>query len=149
MLSDSSDVKNDYDKMMPQRASRLSMYTDQDAYNIPEDHPSALLWPRKANQTKNCFAITSSFDWKQRGPTIRDAQKNLYLSLDGPLTVTLHDGEVYTLPIIGTPEKMSGYIGPSLEAYDVARAFDYTCLASCSTTRMSSLKLSNKILRER
>eukprot|EP00971_Amphidinium_carterae_P340049 6478203-Amphidinium_carterae.1 len=85
---------------MPQRASRLSIFSDQDAYNIPEKHPSALLWPRKANNTKNCFAITSSFDWKARGPTIKDAQRNLYLSLDGPLTVTLESGEVYQVPII-------------------------------------------------
>eukprot|EP00971_Amphidinium_carterae_P326571 6457441-Amphidinium_carterae.1 len=125
MFSDSSDVLADFEKNMPQRTSRLSMFTDQDADNIPEGHPSAVLWPRKANKTKNCFAITSSFDWKARGPTIKEAQRNLYLSLDGPLTVTLEDGHVYTLPIVGTPEKLSGYVGPSLEAYDMVKAFDY------------------------
>eukprot|EP00971_Amphidinium_carterae_P110209 2183164-Amphidinium_carterae.3 len=125
LLSDSPDVLADFEKTMPQRASRLSMFSDQDANSIPEGHPSAVLWPRKANNTKNCFAITSSFDWKARGPTIKDAQKSLYLSLEGPLTVRLDDGEVDTLPIIGTSEKLSGYVGPSLEAYDMVKAFDY------------------------
>eukprot|EP00971_Amphidinium_carterae_P154947 3072461-Amphidinium_carterae.1 len=58
-----------------------------------EGHPSSALWPRKGNDTKNCFAITASFDWKAKGPVIKDAQKYLYMSLDGPLTVTLSSGE--------------------------------------------------------
>eukprot|EP00971_Amphidinium_carterae_P124931 2474965-Amphidinium_carterae.1 len=103
------------------------MFSDsnQDAYNIPENHVSNLVWPKKDNKTKNCFAITSSFNWKSRGPTIVEAQKNLYLSLEGPLQATLESGEVYSLPITGTPERLSGYIGPSLEAYDLVCAFDY------------------------
>eukprot|EP00971_Amphidinium_carterae_P198540 3940099-Amphidinium_carterae.1 len=56
-------------------------------------HPSSALWPRKKNNTKNCFAITSSFDWKAKEPVIKEAQRYLYLSLDGPLTVTLSSGE--------------------------------------------------------
>eukprot|EP00971_Amphidinium_carterae_P184582 3664665-Amphidinium_carterae.1 len=115
LLSDSSDVLTDFEKIMPQRASRLSMFSNQDAYNIPDGHPSSALWPRKENNTKNCFAITSSFSWKAKGPTIKEAQRNLYMSLDGPLTV----------PINGTPEKLSGYIGSSIEAYDIAKSFDY------------------------
>eukprot|EP00971_Amphidinium_carterae_P135885 2692383-Amphidinium_carterae.1 len=83
-------------------------------------HPSSALWPRKENNTKNCFAVTASFDWKAKGPTIKEAQRNLYLSLGGPLTVTLPSGEVYQVPITGTPDRLSGYIGPSIEAYDIA-----------------------------
>eukprot|EP00971_Amphidinium_carterae_P225104 4465317-Amphidinium_carterae.2 len=125
MFSDSTDVIQDFEKAMPQRASRLSIFSNQDFYNTPEVHPSTKLWPRKQNNTKNCFAITSSFDWKQKGPTIKEAQKNLYLSLDGPLIVTLESGEVYQVPAIGTPERLSGYVGPTMEAFDLARSFDY------------------------
>eukprot|EP00971_Amphidinium_carterae_P014582 287904-Amphidinium_carterae.1 len=116
IFSESNDVISDFDKILPQRASRLS---------ILEGHPSSALWPRKENKTKNCFAITSSFDWKAKGPTIKEAQKASYLSLDGPLTVTLPNGERYQVPITGTPDKLSGFIGPSIEAFDIARSIDY------------------------
>eukprot|EP00971_Amphidinium_carterae_P329380 6461784-Amphidinium_carterae.1 len=124
-FSDSTDVQTDFDKLLPERASRLSIFSNQDGYHIPEGHPSSALWPRKENTTKNCFAITSSFDWKAKGPKIEEAQKYLYLSLDGPLRVTLPNGEVYQVPITGTPDKLSGYIGPSIEAFDIARSFDF------------------------
>eukprot|EP00971_Amphidinium_carterae_P050058 986509-Amphidinium_carterae.1 len=125
LLSDSTDVQTDFNKLLPERASRLSMFNNQDGYHIPEGHPSSAVWPRKENTTKNCFAITSSFDWKAKGPTIEDAQKYLYLALDGPLTVTLPDGEIYQVPITGTSDRLSGFIGPSLDAFDIARSFDF------------------------
>eukprot|EP00971_Amphidinium_carterae_P219454 4356829-Amphidinium_carterae.1 len=112
LLSELSDVQTDFDKILPQRSSRLSIFSNQDAYNIPDGHPSSAVWPMKENNTKNCFAITSSFTWKAKGPTIKEAQRNLYLSLDGPLAITLS-------------KKLSGYIGPSIEAYDIAKSFDY------------------------
>eukprot|EP00971_Amphidinium_carterae_P116787 2313033-Amphidinium_carterae.1 len=125
ILSGSSDVQKDFNSLLPERASRLSIFSDQDGYHIPEGHPSSAVWPRKNNGTKNCFAITSSFDWKAKGPRIEEAQRNLYLSLNGPLTVTLPSGEIYQVPITGTPDRMSGIIGPTIEAFDIARSFDY------------------------
>eukprot|EP00971_Amphidinium_carterae_P342905 6482367-Amphidinium_carterae.1 len=125
LLSESTDVQTDFDKILPQRASRLSIFSNQDGYHIPEGHPSSKLWPSKQNGTKNCFAITASFDWKAKGPVIAEAQKNLYMSLDGPLTVTLQSGERYQVPITGTPDRLSGFIGPSIEAFDIAKSFDF------------------------
>eukprot|EP00971_Amphidinium_carterae_P352618 6492677-Amphidinium_carterae.1 len=125
LLSTSTDVQSDFNKLLPERASRLSVFTNQDGYHIPVGHPSSALWPRKENTTKNCFAITSSFEWKAKGPRIDEAQRNLYLSLDGPLRVTLPGGAVYQVPITGTPDKLSGFIGPSIEAFDIARSMDY------------------------
>eukprot|EP00971_Amphidinium_carterae_P187383 3719090-Amphidinium_carterae.1 len=41
LLSDSTDVQSDFNKILPERASRLSIFSDQDGYHIPEGHPSS------------------------------------------------------------------------------------------------------------
>eukprot|EP00971_Amphidinium_carterae_P278789 5534606-Amphidinium_carterae.1 len=41
LFSDSTDVQTDFNKILPQRASRLSIFTNQDGYHIPEGHPSS------------------------------------------------------------------------------------------------------------
>eukprot|EP00971_Amphidinium_carterae_P109154 2161479-Amphidinium_carterae.3 len=95
-LSESSDVKAYFEKLLPQTSSRLNIFTDQDMYHIPDEHPSSLLWPKK-----------------------------VYHSLDGPLIVTLDDGEVYSFPRVGGADRRNGCIGPSMETFDLARSIDY------------------------
>eukprot|EP00971_Amphidinium_carterae_P077076 1522587-Amphidinium_carterae.1 len=41
LLSGSTDVQTDFNKILPERASRLSVFTNQDGYHIPEGHPSS------------------------------------------------------------------------------------------------------------
>eukprot|EP00971_Amphidinium_carterae_P096610 1912139-Amphidinium_carterae.1 len=41
LLSDSTDVQTDFNKLLPERASRLSIFSNQDGYHIPERHPSS------------------------------------------------------------------------------------------------------------
>eukprot|EP00971_Amphidinium_carterae_P195137 3872268-Amphidinium_carterae.1 len=71
------------------------------------------------------------------------------MSLDGPLTVTLSSGEVYQVPITGTPDRLSGFIGPSIEAFDIARSFDYllghTLDHECGLLEVVRRELENRI----
>eukprot|EP00971_Amphidinium_carterae_P279336 5545353-Amphidinium_carterae.1 len=60
------------------------------------------------NQTKNCFAISATFAWKQPGTSIGESQTRLYLSLKGPLRVTLPNDEVYQIPILGVNPQYRG-----------------------------------------
>eukprot|EP00971_Amphidinium_carterae_P301961 5999140-Amphidinium_carterae.3 len=101
------------------------MFSDQQVYHVPDGHPSKLLWPKKENTTKNCFATAAPFKYKQKGATVGEAHKTLLRSMDGPVVVTMEDGEVYNLPIMGGSDRLSGMMSPSMEAFDLKRAFDF------------------------
>eukprot|EP00971_Amphidinium_carterae_P051633 1016252-Amphidinium_carterae.1 len=77
------------------------------------------------NQTKNCFAISAPFAWKQPGGTIGESQTRLYHSLKGPVRVTLPNNEVYQIPILGVNPQYRGQTRPSLDTLSLRLAFDF------------------------
>eukprot|EP00971_Amphidinium_carterae_P003206 63073-Amphidinium_carterae.3 len=85
IFSDFTDVQSHMQRYLPPHSHRLHSYTNQEAYTVPEKHPSTYIWPRKMslNTTKNCFALAASFEFKQRGSTVKVALKKFLESLFG------------------------------------------------------------------
>eukprot|EP00971_Amphidinium_carterae_P150722 2988319-Amphidinium_carterae.2 len=102
-------------KYLPQHQSMLSSFSDYPPYNVPQDHPSESVWPRKNNHT-NCFALAASFAYKQKGSTIEELQKRLLQSLRGPVRNTTYENEVYKLPLVGITEAIRGMRKPSMDS---------------------------------